>query len=380
MTSDNITPFDLDVPESELEQLRAKLDLTRWPDAEYGEAWEQGVPLDRAKALVHYWRCEYDWRRCEAMLNRFGQYRTNVEGVGIHFLHVRSPHAGALPLIMTHGWPGSVIEFHKVIGPLTEPEKFGGSAADAFHVVVPSLPGYGFSDKPVAPGWTIGKIASAWSVLMARLGYERYVAQGGDWGAAVTSALAMLKPAGLAGVHMNIVSARPKNLPREEATPEERRAIAAIERYQRRENGYAMMHATKPQTLGYGLADSPVGQAMWIYEKFQSWTDCDGEPENVLTRDEMLDDIMLYWLTNSATSSARLYWESFLQSPPVHTDVPTGFSIFPKEIFLSPRHWAARLFTNIVYWNEVERGGHFAAFEQPEIFVRELRNCFRRFR
>ena len=380
MTSDNITPFDLDVPESELEQLRAKLDLTRWPDAEYGEAWSQGVPLDRAKALVHYWRREYDWRRCEAMLNRFGQYRTTVEGVGIHFLHVRSPHAGALPLIMTHGWPGSVIEFHKVIGPLTEPEKFGGSAADAFHVVAPSLPGYGFSDKPVAPGWTIGKIASAWSVLMARLGYERYVAQGGDWGAAVTSALAMLKPAGLAGVHMNIVSARPKNLPREEATPEERRAIAAIERYQRRENGYAMIHATKPQTLGYGLADSPVGQAMWIYEKFQSWTDCDGEPENVLTRDEMLDNIMLYWLTNSATSSARLYWESFFQSPPVHTDLPTGFSIFPKEIFLSPRHWAARHFTNIVYWNEVERGGHFAAFEQPEIFVRELRNCFRRFR
>jgi len=380
MTNDKITPFDLRIPESELANLRAKLDLTRWPDAEYGEAWSQGVPLDRAKALVHYWRREYDWRRCEAMLNRLGQYRTPVEGVGIHFLHVRSPHAGALPLIMTHGWPGSVIEFHKVIGPLTEPEKFGGSAADAFHVVVPSLPGYGFSDKPVAPGWTIGRIASAWSVLMARLGYERYVAQGGDWGAAVTTALAMLRPAGLAGVHMNIVSARPKNLPREDATPEERRAIAAIERYQRRENGYAMMQATKPQTLGYGLADSPAGQAMWIYEKFQCWTDCDGEPENVLTRDEMLDNITLYWLTNSATSSARLYWESFFQAPPVQTDLPAGFSIFPKELFLSPRHWAARPFTNIVYWNEAELGGHFAALEQPAIFARELRNCFRQFR
>ena len=380
MTNDKITPFDLHVPESELVQLRAKLDLTRWPDAEYGDAWSQGVPLERAKALVHYWRREYDWRRCEAMLNRFGQYRTRVDGVGIHFLHVRSPHAGALPLIMTHGWPGSVIEFHKVIGPLTEPEKYGGSAADAFHVVVPSLPGYGFSDKPVAPGWTIGRIASAWSVLMARLGYERYVAQGGDWGAAVTTALAMLQPAGLAGVHMNIVSARPRNLPREEATPEERRAIAAIERYQRRENGYAMMQATKPQTLGYGLADSPAGQAMWIYEKFQCWTDCDGEPENVLTRDEMLDDITLYWLTNSATSSARLYWESFFQASPVQTDLPAGFSIFPKELFLSPRHWAAKPFTNIVYWNEAERGGHFAALEQPAIFVRELRDCFRQLR
>jgi epoxide hydrolase len=379
MTSD-VTPFELAIPESELERLRARLDMTRWPDAETADGWDQGVPLDRAKALLHYWRHEYDWRRCEAMLNRLGQYRTTIDGVGIHFLHVRSPHDAALPLILTHGWPGSVIEFHKVIGPLTQPEKFGGEAGDAFHVVVPSLPGYGLSDKPVAPGWTIARIASAWSVLMARLGYERYVAQGGDWGAAVTTALAMQKPAGLAGVHMNIVSARPKSLPQDEATPEERRAIAAMDRYQRRENGYAVEQATKPQTLGYGLADSPAGQAMWIYEKFQSWTDCNGEPENVLTRDEMLDDIMLYWLTNSATSSARLYWESFFQRGPVTVDLPTGFSIFPKELFLAPRHWAEESFTNIVYWHEVERGGHFAAFEQPELFVRELRACFRRFR
>jgi pimeloyl-ACP methyl ester carboxylesterase len=376
MTSD-VTPFVLDIPESELAQLRARLDLTRWPDAENAEGWAQGVPLDRAKALVHHWRHEYDWRRCEAMLNRLGQYRATIDGVGIHFLHVRSSHVAALPLIMTHGWPGSVIEFHKVIGPLTEPEKFGGNAADAFHIVVPSLPGYGFSDKPAAPGWNIARIASAWSALMARLGYERYVAQGGDWGAAVTTALAMQKPAGLAGVHMNIVSARPRKLPQDGATPEEQRAIVAMEKYQRHENGYAIEQATKPQTLGYGLADSPAGQAMWIYEKFQSWTDCDGEPENVLTRDEMLDAIMLYWLTNSAASSARLYWESFYQRGPVKVDVPTGFSIFPKELFLAPRHWAEESFTNIVYWNEVERGGHFAAFEQPELFVRELRACFR---
>ncbi len=375
-----VTAFEIHVPESELEQLRAKLDLTRWPDAENGDGWNQGVPLDRAKALLSYWRHEYDWRRCEAMLNRLGQYRTAIDGVGIHFLHVRSPHAEALPLIMTHGWPGSVIEFHKVIGPLTEPETFGGKAADAFHVVVPSLPGYGFSDKPTAPGWTVEKIALAWSELMTRLGYARFVAQGGDWGAAVTTALAMLKPAGLAGVHMNIVSSRPRRLPRDEATPEELRAIAAMDRYQRRENGYAIEQATKPQTLGYGLADSPAGQAMWIYEKFQSWTDCGGEPESILTRDEMLDDIMLYWLTNSATSSARLYWESFFRLGPVQVDVPAGFSVFPKELFLSPRHWAAENFKNIVYWNEVERGGHFAAFEQPAIFVRELQRCFRPFR
>jgi pimeloyl-ACP methyl ester carboxylesterase len=313
------------------------------------------------------------------MLNGFGPHRTAIDGLGIHFLHVRSPHADALPMLITHGWPGSVLEFHKVIGPLTEPERFGGRHEDAFHVIAPSLPGYGFSDKPKAPGCSIERIAAVWAVLMQRLGYTNWVAQGGDWGAAVTTALAAAKPAGLAAAHMNFVSARPRRMP-ESPTDVERLALEAMQRYQRAETGYAIEQATRPQTLGYGLADSPVGQAMWIYEKFHGWTDCDGDPENVLTLDEILDDISLYWFTNSAASSARLYWESFFRQGRMTIDLPTGFSRFPKELFSSPRHWAAETFTNIVHWRDVERGGHFAALEQPEIFVRELRDCFRPFR
>ena len=375
-----IRPFTLDVPQLELDRLRARLDLVRWPERETVDDWTQGVPLARAQAFVEYWRSAYDWRRCEAMLNRFGQFVTTLDGLDIHFLHVRSPHANALPLILTHGWPGSVIEFHKVIGPLTDPTAFGGDASDAFHVVAPSLPGYGFSGKPEQSGWNIERIARAWAELMTRLGYPGYVAQGGDWGAAVTTLLAGLRPAGLVAAHMNIASARPKALPHDEATAEERRALEAMERYQRGELGYSMIQATRPQTLGYALADSPVGQAMWIYEKFHGWTDCDGVPENVLSRDEMLDNVMLYWLTNSATSAARLYWQSFLRLPRVTVELPVGFSVFPKELFLSPRHWAAEVFKDIRYWNEVPRGGHFAAFEQPELFVQELRSCFRPFR
>ena len=375
-----IRPFTLRVPQVEVDRLRARLDTTRWPEQETVDDWTQGVPLARAQAFVEYWRTQYDWRRCEAMLNGFGQCVTNLDDLDIHFLHVRSPHAEALPLILTHGWPGSVIEFHKVIGPLTDPTAFGGKASDAFHVVAPSLPGYGFSGKPATTGWNIERIAQAWATLMARLGYARYVAQGGDWGAAVTTSLAALKPAGLAAAHMNIVSARPRTVPHESATAEERRALEAMNRYQQGELGYSMIQATRPQTLGYALADSPVGQAMWIYEKFHGWTDCDGVPENVLTRDEMLDNVMLYWLTNSATSAARLYWQSFFRLPRITVELPVGFSIFPKELFLSPRHWAAEVFKDIRYWNELPRGGHFAAFEQPELFVQELRDCFRPFR
>jgi pimeloyl-ACP methyl ester carboxylesterase len=381
MSSPEVRRFVLNVPQVELDHLNAKLDHVRWPDAETVEGWSQGVPLSRAKALVEHWRHAYDWRRCEAMLNRFGQFVTSLDGLDVHFLHVRSSHADALPVLMTHGWPGSVLEFHKVIGPLTEPERYGGQANDAFHVIAPSLPGYGFSGKPSAPGWNVERIAATWAALMTRLGYEHYVAQGGDWGAAVTTVLAATKPAGLAAAHMNIVSARPRSLPRDAPTAEERRALEAMDRYQRSEMGYALIQATRPQTLGYALADSPVGQAIWIYEKFQKWTDCDGEPENVLTRDEILDDVMMYWLTNSATSSARLYWESLFRQPKLsNVDLPTGFSVFPRELFLSPRHWAEETFTNIQYWHEVERGGHFAALEQPELFVRELRECFRPFR
>jgi len=371
-----ITPFVLNVPESVLQNLRNRLRETRWPEAETVRDWSQGVPLSRAKALIDHWQNHYDWKRCEAMLNGFGQFRTEIDDLGIHFLHVRSPHAQALPLLITHGWPGSIIEFHKIIGPLVDPPAYGGDPADAFHVIAPSLPGYGFSDRPTGTGWNIPRIAKAWITLMARLGYTRYVAQGGDWGSAVTATIATLKPAGLLGIHLNLTMASPK-FASQNPTPEEQAALKALTRYQRELSGYSLQQATRPQTLGYGLADSPVAQALWIYEKFYDWTDCNGDPESVLTRDEMLDNIMLYWLPNTGASSARLYWESFAQTEPLPVDLPTGYSAFPAEIFRAPRQWAEHTLRNIVYWNEVDRGGHFAAFEQPELFIAELRACFR---
>ncbi|MBY0511721.1 MAG: epoxide hydrolase [Rhodospirillaceae bacterium] len=380
--TDSITPFMLSIPDSELELLRRRLGETRWPNAETADGWVQGVPLACAKALVEYWRTAYDWRRCESKLNGFGQFRTTIDGLGIHFLHVRSKHPDALPLLMTHGWPGSVIEFHKVIGPLSDPTAHGGKASNAFHVVAPSLPGYGFSDKPARKGWNVDRIADAWITLMRRLGYQRYVAQGGDWGSVITTTIAQKRPAELAGIHVNLIAAPPQPLS-DPPTPEEQDAVAAGQLYQTAENGYALAQATKPQTLGYGLADSPAGQAMWIYEKFQSWTDCGGDPESLLTRDEILDNIMLYWLTNSGASSARLYWESFASQVgrlSAGVDVPSGFSLFPKELVRPPRAWVERVFSNIIHWNKLPRGGHFAAFEQPEIFVDEVRACFRSLR
>jgi len=374
--SEAITPFTVEIQDAQIEDLHRRLAATRWPDAETTGDWNQGIPLAYMQEVCAYWASQYDMRRVAARLNALPQFRTEIDGLRIHFLHARSPHADALPLVMTHGWPGSVVEFLKVIGPLTDPTRHGGKAEDAFHVVCPSLPGYGFSDKPREPGWDATRIGRTWGKLMQRLGYTSWVAQGGDWGAAVTGELARLKPSGLAAVHMNIVAAFPKVFPKE-PNEEERGVLALLDRYQKLENGYAIEQSTRPQTLGYGLADSPAGQAMWIYEKFWAWTDCDDDPESVLTRDEMLDDITLYWLTNSAASSARLYWESFGKLPRFVTDLPTGFSRFPKEIFRAPRHWAAETFTNIVHWNDLERGGHFAALEQPEAFVREVRDCFR---
>jgi pimeloyl-ACP methyl ester carboxylesterase len=377
---DTITPFTLAIPQPALDDLHTRLTLTRWPDAQTAPGWTQGVPLDRAQSLIAYWRDSYDWRRCESMLNAFGQFKTTIDGLEIHFLHIRSKHPKALPLIITHGWPGSVIEFHKIIGPLTDPVAHGGRAEDAFDVIAPSLPGYGFSGHPTDPGWGIERIATAWAILMSRLGYHYYVAQGGDWGSAVTTTMARQRPPGLAAIHLNMVSVRPK-LAGATPTATEQAALDARKHYQQHESSYSAQQTTRPQTLGYGLADSPAGQALWIYEKFQSWTDCHGDPENVLTRDEILDDIMLYWLPNCATSSARLYWESygnFVNNTPVN--LPVGCSLYPKEINRPPRHWAEAIFSNIIHWNELPRGGHFPAFEQPEIFVGELRDCFRRLR
>ena len=378
--SDAITPFKIAIPDEQLDDLKRRLQATRFPDAETPDDWSQGIPLDYVKDVVHYWANDYDWRKRETLLNRFPQFKTTIDGVGIHFIHVRSPHANAMPLVMTHGWPGSIVEFQKVIEPLTDPTKHGGDASDAFHVVCPSLPGYSFSDKPTKPGWNVERIGRACSVLMPRLGYSKYVAQGGDWGAIVTTAIGQQDTANCLGIHLNMVVVLPDPDTMSNLTELEKSALAGMQYYQEWDSGYSKQQGTRPQTLGYGLADSPSGQAAWILEKFWAWTDCNGHPENVLTRDELLDNVMLYWLTDSGASSARLYWESFnkVNRDPVST--PTGGSIFPKEIFRSSRRWAEKRFTNIVYWNELDKGGHFAAFERPETFVDEVRKCFRTLR
>lgn len=315
------------------------------------------------------------------MLNGFGQYRTTLDGLGIHFLHVRSPEPDAMPMVMTHGWPGSVIEFHRAIGPLTDPAAHGGEARDAFHLVLPSLPGFGFSDKPDAAGWGIERIARAWITLMARLGYGRYVAQGGDWGAPVTAAIGAMQPPGCAAVHLNTVSAAPRKGVEADPSPDELESLALMERYGKDGIGYAKEMSTRPQTVGYGLSDSPAGQAAWIYEKLQGWSDSPDGPEALFGMDAMLDNIMMYWLPNAGASSARLYWESLgdaaLTKP---IGIPAGVSVFPRDINKSPRRWAEPFLRNIVHWNEVAQGGHFGAFEQPELFVQELRACFRSIR
>ena len=375
--SSDITPFSIHLPDSELQDLRNRLANTRWPDAETPDDWSQGIPLAYVQEVCEYWRRDYDWRAREAELNRFPQYLTRIEDLDIHFIHMRSPVEDALPLVITHGWPGSVLEFVRVIGPLVDPENHGGNASDAFHVVCPSLPGFGFSGKPQQPGWKVEKIADAWALLMQRLGYTRYLAQGGDWGAAVTEALGRQDPDHCAGIHLNFVVSQPDPQDLESLTEIERLGMASAKHYQDIESGYSKQQSTKPQTLGYGLADSPAGQAAWVLEKFHGWMDCDGHPEKVLTKDQLLDNIMFYWATNSAASSARIYWESFGSFTSGQVQVPAGASIFPKDIFVSSRRWAERRLKNLVYWKQMTEGGHFAALEKPELFVAEVRNCFR---
>jgi epoxide hydrolase len=374
--SDDITPFRIEIPDADLEDLHQRLRRTRWPDPETTGDWSQGIPLDYTRSLCDYWLERYDWRASEARLNRFPQFRTEIDGVSIHFVHVRSPEDGALPLVITHGWPGSIVEFHKVIEPLANPVAFGGSAADAFHVVCPSLPGYGFSGKPDRPGWSTTRTAGAWDQLMVRLGYPRYAAQGGDWGAQVTTALGMNHPEHLAGIHLNMPIAFPAP-GATDLTEREQAALATISHYNTWESGYFKEQSTRPQTVGYGLADSPAALCAWIVEKFWAWTDCEGDPANVLTRDEMLDNVMLYWLPATGASSARLYWENNGKGFLGPVAVPVGCSIFPKEIFRPSRRWAEKQLTNVHYWNELDKGGHFAAFEQPETYVDEVRACFR---
>ncbi|MBH80243.1 MAG: epoxide hydrolase [Gammaproteobacteria bacterium] len=376
-----IKPFSIHVADSDLQDLDQRLALARFPEKETPHDWSQGVPLEYMREVVDYWRDDYDWRRAESRINAFDQFTAEIDGLDIHFLHVRSEEPNALPLVLTHGWPGSIVEFLKVIEPLTNPAAHGGDSGDAFHVVCPALPGYGFSGKPAGTGWGVEKIASTWAVLMERLGYDRYVAQGGDWGSAVTTALGVADPKHCAAIHLNMVSAFPDPDTMDNLTELEQGAIAALKHYQDWDSGYSKQQSTRPQTLGYALVDSPVGQAAWILEKFWAWTDCDGHPENVLSRDEMLDNIMLYWLTGSGASSARLYWESFGSfGATKEITTPTGCSIFPKEIARCSRRWAEKRYTNIIHWNELDKGGHFAAFEQPELFVGEVRNCFRQVR
>lgn len=373
---DNITPYTVTVAEADLDDLRRRLGQMRWPVAETVDDWSQGVPLAKLQDLCSYWASAYDWRRCEAALNALPQFITQIDHLDIHFLHIRSERPDALPLVLTHGWPGSILEFMKVIGPLTDPDGHGVPDAPAFNVVIPSLPGYGFSGKPTGKGWGVEKIADAWVTLMNRLGYDRFYAQGGDWGAAVTTAIAMRHSGQCLGVHLNMPLVFPEESDFADLTPAENKTVQRMQHYQEQDSGYAKLQGTRPQTVGYALADSPTGQAAWIYEKFQAWTDNKGEPEDALDRDEILDIVSLYWLTNSAASSARLYWESANAFQAQRLELPVGVSLFAAEIFRPSRRWAERSYPQLVHWNELPVGGHFAAFEQPAIFTDELRTCF----
>jgi epoxide hydrolase len=377
--SEAIEAFTVAVPAADIDDLHDRLRRTRWPEPATVDDWSQGMPLPYIQELCRYWLEEYDWTARQARLNSFPQYRTEIDELGIHFIHVPSPHPGALPLVLTHGWPGSVVEFLEVIGALADPTSHGGDPADAFHVVVPSLPGYAFSDKPSSTGWGIERTARAWAQLMARLGYDRYGAQGGDWGAMVTTSIGQQDPDHVAGIHINMVIGFPG--PDDgEMTESEQAAMAGIQAYNDWDSGYMKQQGTRPQTLGYSLVDSPAGQCAWIVEKFWSWSDTGGDPVAALGADRILDNVMLYWLTSSGASSARMYWESIRNPPLGPVSVPTGASVFPKEIFRPSRRWAEHQYSDIRYWGEPDVGGHFAAFEQPALFVDEVRRFFRTIR
>lgn len=378
--TNHVRPFQISVHDEILIDLKKRLDNTRWPERETVSDWSQGVPLAYTQEVCQYWLKAYDWRAREALLNKYPQFITELKGIDIHFIHARSPHPQAKPLVMTHGWPGSIVEFQKVIGPLIDPESHGGNASDAFHVVCPTLPGYGFSGKPKGIGWNIEKIAETWNQLMVQLGYDSYFAQGGDWGAAVTAEIAMQNLGNCQAIHLNMVIVEPDPATMNDLTPLEESALAGMQHYKDHDSGYSKQQSTRPQTVGYALTDSPVGQMAWILEKYWAWMDCDGHPENVLSKDELLDNIMLYWCTGSAASSARLYWESFNDLSREEITLPSGCSIYPCEIFRASRRWAERRFKNLIHWNELEKGGHFSAFEVPETFVREVRSCFRSLR
>jgi len=389
MTGTAITPFELSVPQGELDDLRRRLLATRWPDRETVADTSQGPQLAKVQALVEHWATTYDWRAVERQLNDWGQFTTRVDDLDVHFVHVRSAVPGARPLLLTHGWPGSVLEFRHAVGPLTDPEAHGGDARDAFHLVIPSLPGFGFSGKPTGTGWGTQRTAAAWAVLMERLGYSRWFAQGGDLGATVTAELAALQGAGdigLAGIHLNMALFTPTDDEVRDATPEEQRMLQEGGHYWQALSAYSQQMSTRPQTIGYSLTDSPVGLAAWIYAMFQDVGgshDEHGDAEALFTLDEMLDDIMLYWLPGTGASAARLYWEAAragwaspgtVEAP---LTVPVGLSVMPGEYVRRSRRWAERRYADLVLFSEVARGGHFALLEQPGPLVADIRATFR---
>ena len=374
-----IERFEIRIDDSVLDDLRNRLALTRLPDQIDGTGWEYGIPEDYLRDLVEYWRDTYDWRAQEARLNELAHFRTWIDGQSIHFIHARSAHADAFPVLLMHGWPGSVVEFLDVIPRLTDPEAHDGSAADAFHVIAPSLPGYGFSEPTRTRGWGPSRVAAAFTELMDRLGYTRYGAQGGDWGAQVATRIGALDPQHCVGIHLNMPLADRPDEP-EPLSDAEQADLAVIAHFRREESGYAQDQGTKPQTLGVALNDSPAGLLAWIVEKFRTWSDCDGHPENAFTRDQMITNVMTYWVTQTITSSMRLYWERLhgdaQEQEHEFVGVPTGVARYPKEPLRIPRPWVERRY-NVTHWADMPRGGHFAAMEQPALFVDDLRIFFR---
>ena len=388
----SIRPFHIAVPQPALDDLRKRIAATRWPDPELVTDQSQGVKRAKIQELVRYWGTGYDWRKAEAKLNALPEFVTRIDGVDIQFAYVKSRHRGAMPLLITHGWPGSIFELTKIIGPLTDPTAYGGRAADAFDLVLPTMPGYGFSGKPQGTGWGPDRIARAWDVLMKRLGYRNYVTQGGDWGSVIASAMARQAPAGLLGIHVNMPATVPPDVARAlnngDPAPDrlsnvERAAFKSLNNLYKKGGGYAAMMVTRPQTVGYALADSPAGQAAWIHDKFAAWTFTGGEPERELSKDDMLDDITLYWLTNTATSSAQLYWENnnnnfnAVNQKTADISIPVAVTVFPGEIYQAPLSWTQKAYRNLIYFHEVDKGGHFAAWEQPALFAAEIRAAFR---
>jgi microsomal epoxide hydrolase len=381
-----VEPFTIDVSDAVLDDLRERLARTRYPDQIPDSGWDYGTDRAYLRELCEYWREKFDWRRQEALLNRFDHFRSEIDGQPLHFIHQRSPLPDALPLVITHGWPGSVFEFYKIIGPLTDPEAHGGRAEDAFHVVCPSMPGYGFSGPTTRPGWDVREVAAIVAKLMARLGYDRYGAQGGDWGGIVTAILGGIDAEHVCGIHMNMVVCGPPPDaadPMQGVSPEELADLGGMGEFQKKETGYQQIQGTKPQTLGYGLNDSPAGLAAWIVEKFRTWSDCDGDVERRFSKDELLTNIMIYWATQTINSSVRLYCESMRSGrfgpAGQRVDVPTAGAIFPTELIKPPRKWAEAHF-NVQQWTRMERGGHFAALEEPDALVADIRSFFAKVR